>query len=349
VSINYKKHDNKKLIGDKYCVSHTPVMVSEVLDSLSANRSGVYLDMTFGHGGHTETILEANCDNVVYAIDRDPNVLPQAKAFEQRYPGRFFFFHSKFSDINDVLLRSGQKNFRGILFDLGASSMQLEDCERGFSFMDEGELDMRMGLNALEETAEQIVNYISCRELEEMISLYGEERYARKIAHAICDARLKDHIHTTKRLSDIIVAAISQYYVKARIHPATRTFQALRIVVNNELREIELGVSAAIECLDIGGRLVVLSFHALEDGLVKRIFSSRLIKERKNKYSREVCLPEVEAVGLDNIICSDGAGVKRKFQLVHKGVVTAGRDEVNVNRRARSAKLRALQRVDFDE
>lgn len=306
---------------------HTPVMLREMLAALNPQGGGRYVDGTFGAGGYTREILrEANC--TVYAIDRDPNVKTTADALSQEFSGRFIFLAGTFGSMLELLQAQGVERVDGIVLDIGVSSMQIDQPERGFSFRHDGPLDMRMGQVGL--SAEDIVNEASEASLADIIFHYGEDRAARRIAKAIVEARNTARIETTSQLAKIVASVVGRG--KAGIDPATRTFQALRIHVNDELGELSRALDAAEHLLAPGGRLVVVTFHSLEDGMVKRFFRSRT-GEAKG-VSRYVPAQVVRDLPLQSFT-----------QPVRKAVL-ASDEETRINTRARSAKLRWAVRTD---
>lgn len=292
---------------------HYPVMLNEVLKSLNVEAGKTYVDATFGDGGYSEAILKAKAN--VIALDRDPNVLPRAEELAKKYGKNFEFRAGQFSDFAELIT----EEIDGAVFDIGVSSMQLDQSERGFSFSKDAPLDMRMSCDG--QTAADIVNYTEEKELADLIYKYGEEKKSRQIAAKIILARKIKPITTTKELAEIIYTVIHK--TPNNIDPATRTFQALRIAVNNELDELEKGLNGATDRLKSGGRLVVVSFHSLEDRIVKSFF-----KEKAGKNSNvSRYLPEVKKTD-DVIFCE-----------ISKAIAPT-QEEVGVNKRSRSAKLR---------
>lgn len=256
---------------------HIPVMLREVLENLQPKDGGVYVDATFGNGGYSEAILKAaNCK--VIAIDRDPNVAERANELHLIYGNRFEFCAGTFSQIA-TLIKSAVDGF---VFDIGVSSMQLDQAERGFSFSKEAPLDMRMSCQGL--SAADIVNSYEQEQLADLIYNYGEERFSRQIARKIVEYRTQKPIETTTELAQIIYSVLHQK--PGQIDPATRTFQALRIAVNDELGELIGGLNAAAEKLAPNGRLIVVDFHSLEDRIVKTFFKENTTKKQHiSKYA----------------------------------------------------------------
>lgn len=292
---------------------HIPVMLQEVLAVLKPQKGEVYVDATFGNGGYTKAILEA-ADCKVIALDRDPTVKIRANEIKNMYGGRFEFRAGQFGDFADLV----PEKINGAVFDIGVSSMQLDEAERGFSFNKEGALDMRMSQSGL--SAKDIVNTYGEQELADLIYQYGEERKSRQIARQIAEYRKHKEIETTTELAEIIYKVIHKKF--GEIDPATRTFQALRIAVNDELGELSRGLSGAANRLLKNGRLVVVDFHSLEDRIVKKFFNENGGRRvRVSKYAPELVQDE------------------HLFAEVSKVIVPAA-EECAQNPRARSAKLR---------
>jgi len=307
---------------------HYSVMAAEVLQYLTPRAGGVYLDGTLGGGGHSELILEASGPNgVVYGIDRDPAALAAAGKRLERFGERFRPLQGSFGDLASLLAGRGVTAIDGLVLDLGVSSPQLDRAERGFSFRAEGPLDMRMDPTQ-GETAADLVNSLSERELEQAIKEYGEERWARKIAQRIVTARQEQPLTTTQQLAELVERTIPRKFQEDRIHPATRTFQALRILVNGELEQVEQGLQAGIGLLRPGGRLVVISFHSLED---------RIVKQRLRDAATGCRCPRQ----LPQCVC----GQKPLLRVLTGRPVMAGDIELAENSRSRSAKLRAAERL----
>jgi 16S rRNA (cytosine1402-N4)-methyltransferase len=303
---------------------HVPVLLREVVSALAPQPGGVILDGTFGAGGYTRAILDATPDGRVIALDRDPTAIAGGYALVAQAAGRLTLVESRFSELEDVLASLGLAAVDGVVLDIGVSSMQIDDPERGFSFRAEGPLDMRMGRHGT--SAEDLVNGMEEGPLADLIYRYGEERRSRAVARAIVAARRQERVTTTKRLADIVASVVRA--AKDDIHPATRTFQALRIAVNDELGELERALEAAERVLRPGGRLVVVTFHSLEDRIVKQF-----LQERSGREAR----PSRHAPA--------GARSAATFDLLGRKAVTAGEDELRANPRARSAKLRAAVRT----
>lgn len=292
---------------------HIPVMLQEVLTALKPQKGEVYVDATFGNGGYTKAILET-ADCKVIALDRDPTVKIRVNEFKNMYGDRFEFRAGQFGDFADLV----PERINGAVFDIGVSSMQLDEAERGFSFSKEGALDMRMSQDGI--SAKDIVNSYDEEALADLIYQYGEERKSRQIAKRIAEYRQNKKIETTTELAEIIYSVIHKKF--GEIDPATRTFQALRIAVNDELGELSRGLSGAANRLQKNGRLVVVDFHSLEDRIVKNFFKENGGKRiRVSKYAPELVQDE------------------HLFAEVSK-VIMPTAEECGKNPRARSAKLR---------
>ncbi len=292
-------------------MTHTPVLLKEMLSLLSPQDGGIYVDATFGAGGYSKAILKS-ADYKVYAIDRDETVTKFYDDLSVRYPDRIKLFIEKFSNIKNLLDSNNIEGIDGIVFDIGVSSMQLDNGDRGFSFLHDGPLDMSMD-NSSYINASTFVNALREEEIANTIYNYGGEHHSRKIARAIINARKKKTIKTTFELADIVRSVV--FRGKSKIDPATRTFQAIRIWVNDELGELEKGIKAASEILSENGKLIVVTFHSLEDRIVKTFF-------------KDLCATDCKT-----------------FSLLNKKVIEASIEEVSANPRSRSAKLRAIQRL----
>lgn len=305
---------------------HIPVLLHEAVEHLVTDPNGLYIDATFGRGSHSRAILEQLSDaGKLIAFDKDPEAIAYAK--QNIKDKRFTIIHSAFSRMNLHLNEIGKmQQVQGILFDLGVSSPQLDNPERGFSFVREGKLDMRMdtsqGMNAMDWLAE-----VDEEELADVLWQYGEEKFSRRIARAIVAAR-KDHpITTTAQLSEIITNAMPRYKAPQEKHPATRSFQAIRIAVNQELSELQVGLQQALEALGVGGRLVVISFHSLEDRIVKQF-----IREHEKGQELPRGLPVKES------------HYQARMKSLNKPIKPS-LQEVNFNPRARSAILRIAEKL----
>jgi 16S rRNA (cytosine1402-N4)-methyltransferase len=304
---------------------HFPVMLNEVLTTLAPRDGGVYLDGTFGGGGYSSAILEqSTC--TLWAIDRDPEAIERGASLVARFPGRLHLLHGQFGDMVALLDQAGVSELDGIVLDLGVSSFQIDDPARGFSFRHDGPLDMRMGKHGT--SAADLVNTLPERALADVLFEFGEERASRRIAKAIVAARLEAPIETTGGLAEIIRSVLPPD--RSGNHPATRSFQALRIKVNDELQQIEDALRQSIGLLSPGGRLVVVAFHSLEDRIVKRFMSEAA--GRTGAPSRH------DPAGL---VTRDAP----KFRLLTARASRPGSQETNQNPRSRSARMRALERL----
>lgn len=304
---------------------HQPVMLNEMLAATAPRAGEVVVDGTFGAGGYSRALLTA-ADCRVVAIDRDPNVKLLADALAREFPGRFLFLPGRFSALVSLLLSAGIEAVDGVVLDIGVSSMQLDDAGRGFSFRADAPLDMRMGGEGV--TAEEIVNRTREEELARILFQYGEEKHSRRIAKAIVAARQEAPITTTRQLAEIIERALGARARAQKIHPATRSFQAIRIEVNQEIAELEAALTAACAVLKPGGRLVVVTFHSLEDRIVKQ-FIARHAGRHENR-SRH--LPPV-------------ATEQAPPFFARSARVFPGAEEIAHNPRARSATLRMAERA----
>jgi 16S rRNA (cytosine1402-N4)-methyltransferase len=302
---------------------HIPVLGREAVEMLEPRDGGIYLDATFGAGGYSRAILDA-ADTRVVGIDRDRSAIAGGFDLVDRSNGRLTLVEDKFSHLAEICAAQGFRAVDGVVMDVGVSSMQLDEAGRGFSFRLDGPLDMRMGQSG--PTAADVVAKASEADLANIIYIFGEERHSRAVARAIIAARKETPITTTRALAEIVSKVV--WAKPNEIHPATRTFQGLRIFVNQELDELHLALAAAERVLKPGGRLVVVSFHSLEDRIVKNFFAER---GKSGGGSRH--LPET-------------AQSAPAFRILTKRPVTADDDEVRANPRARSAKLRAAERTD---
>jgi 16S rRNA (cytosine1402-N4)-methyltransferase len=302
---------------------HQPVLYKEIIHALRPTRGGRYVDGTLGAGGHARGILEAcTPDGLLLGLDLDPQALALARETLAPYEPRTRLVQASYTTLKDQLAAANWDAVDGIVLDLGASSMQFDTPERGFSFMQDGPLDMRFGPHALQSAAD-ILNSLPEKDIADFIFRYGEDRDARKIARAIVDNR---PLHTTHELVAVIERASPRR--GERIHPATKTFQALRIVVNDELASIESVLPQAVAGLRSGGRLAVISFHSLEDRIVKDYFRSQ---------GKDLINPPYERI----------YEVERKAVLkeITRKPIVASEEEINNNPRARSAKLRVIEKI----
>jgi 16S rRNA (cytosine1402-N4)-methyltransferase len=306
---------------------HRPVLLSEVIAALSPRDGGIYVDGTFGGGGYSRALLDAAAC-AVWGIDCDPGALAAGSALAREHEGRLTLIEGRFGDMDGLLAARGIHEVHGVALDLGASSLQLEDPERGFSFRLDGPLDMRFAKTG--PTAADVVNTASEAELADLIHGYGEERFARRVARAIVTAREVRPITRTRELAGIVHAVVPRAH--DGIDPATRTFQALRIHVNDELGELDRGLCAAERVLARGGRLAVIAFHSLEDRRVKRFLVSRSgQRPRPSRHSPEAALA--------------APGHEPTFGLLFRRAARPSREEIAANPRARSARLRAAERT----
>ncbi len=306
---------------------HVTVLLNESVDALNVRPDGVYLDGTLGGGGHSFEIARRLTTGRLIGVDRDPKALQAASERLASFADRFTPVHANFSDLPRILRELGIPGVDGMLFDLGVSSPQLDEASRGFSYMADAPLDMRMDpTDAL--TAREIVNTWSQEELRRILFTYGEERYAPMIAAAIVRRRADRPIETTLELVDVIRSAMPSKALREKQHPAKRSFQAIRIAVNDELTAVDRMMQSAVDLLNPGGRLAVITFHSLED---------RIVKNAMAEAARGcICPPEFPVC-----VC----GRKPKVRIITKKPVTAPEEELNDNPRARSAKLRVAERI----
>jgi 16S rRNA (cytosine1402-N4)-methyltransferase len=295
--------------------AHLPVMPSEVLSWLQPHSGGIYVDCTVGYCGHANEILRVSQPHgIVLGIDRDVQAINAGRQELQSFGDRAILVKAHFMELKQILVERGIPRVHGVLFDLGVSSPQFDEPSRGFSFRSEGPLDMRMDQSS-GRTAADIVNELDETDLADMIYRLGEERYSRRIARAIVSARRRQTLTNTHQLVSVIESAVPGHYRRGRIHCATRTFQALRIAVNNELDHLETSLRDAADALASGGRLCVISFHSLEDRIVKQTFKG---------------------------LSSQSGG---ELEILTKRPQVPSDDERNRNPRSRSAKLRVMQRI----
>ena len=301
---------------------HTPVLLEDTLQAIAPRDGALYVDGTFGGGGHTRALLD-RADCRVFAIDRDPEAVARGAALAARYPGRLSLVHGRFSQLDRLLGRQGESGSDGVLLDLGVSSFQLDEAGRGFSFRTDGPLDMRMDI-AAGTSAADFINTASEAEIAGTIARLGEERHSRRIARAIVAAR---PLTRTEDLAETVAQTLGPSARRQKIHPATRTFQALRLYVNDEIAELESGLLAAERALRPQGRLAVISFHSLEDRIVKQFLAAR--SGRLPAGSRHA--PDRRATRAPT------------FMLLPSRTPRPG--EIARNPRARSARLRAAERT----
>lgn len=341
--------------------AHEPVLLEEVLGWLRPQLGGLFIDCTLGLGGHTKAILEASPETRVIGIDRDLEALAHARARLKGFETRFQALHANFKDLADALDKLVEPGARGVLADLGVSSLQLDHGERGFSFASDAPLDMRMDQTS-DRTAADLVNNLAEHELADLIFEYGEERGARRVARLIVKEREREPITTTNRLADVVIRALN-IPGRWRIHPATRTFQALRIAVNQELLALEELIPAAISKMASGGRLAIISFHSLEDRIVKRSFqreSGRCQcqaetargKKRSDRSRWRAPVGGLQqnrqtAQGTDSaggVICNR-CGARKRVEVLTRKPVRPTPQEVERNPRSRSALLRVCEKL----
>ena len=301
---------------------HIPVLLNEIVDAVGAKEGDIVIDGTFGGGGYTKAILDkAKCQ--VFGIDRDPDAIERGKQLSEQLDGRLTMFEGCYGDMAALV----NQKVNAVVLDIGVSSFQIDEADRGFSFREDGPLDMRMAQSG--ESAADVVNTYPEKELADIIYKYGEERHSRRVAKAIIEARKEEKITTTGQLATIVRSVVWQ--AKDKIDPATRTFQGLRIYVNDELGELERGLEAAEQLLLPGGRLVVVTFHSLEDRIVKKFFKERSgSMPRGNKY-----MPD-----------AGDTGPQATFKLINRKPIAPTDEECRENPRARSSKLRAGLRTD---
>jgi 16S rRNA (cytosine1402-N4)-methyltransferase len=310
-------------------MNHIPVLAKEVIENLNVKKDGVYLDCTFGAGGYSKLILKKG--GVVYACDQDITTKKHFDELYEQFPSKIIFFHTNFNFVNEFLIKNNVNELDGIVMDLGVSSMQIDNGDRGFSFQKDGPLDMRMDqTNDQIQSAKDFVNFASENDLADVIYYYGDERDARKIARAIVNAREKEEILTTSQLSNI-VKKVKNFSFKQKIDPSTKTFQAIRIHVNNEMNFLITALQKLSKLLSINGKILVVTFHSIEDMVVKKFFSSLDEGSYNTNYD----------------LLNENFYANYKFK-IEKKVITPSDDEIKNNIRSRSAKLRIVQRVTHE-
>jgi 16S rRNA (cytosine1402-N4)-methyltransferase len=307
---------------------HVPVMLAEVLASLMPQEGATYLDATFGGGGYARAILQAAPGCTVFAIDRDPDAIARGAALAQAFAGRLHLIEGRFGDMLSLLRDRGIAALDGVVMDLGVSSFQLDQAERGFSFRADGPLDMRMEKSG--PSAAELVNSLPERELADIIFRFGEERFARRIARAIVARRAEAPFTTTADLAALVRRAVPRD--PFGIDGATRSFQALRIAVNDELGEVERGIAAAMELLAPGGRLVVVAFHSLEDRIVKQAMAAASGRGGASRHDPAALFGRA----------------KPAFHLLTPRAMRPQDAECSANPRARSARLRGIERLALE-
>lgn len=335
-----------------YCTNsepHKPVLLDKAIEFLEPEPGKVFIDMTFGAGGHSKQLLRAGQDTKVFALDRDPVAHEYAQKLSDEFPGRIIPLLGRFSELPQLLKEQNVKKdtIDGILFDFGCSSMQFDEPDRGFSVSHNGPLDMRMDKGRCKDqvTAADVLAKAEEHELIRILRIYGEEKQAKKIARAIVDARAALHkIETTQQLANLVASCLSDTQrvdkLQRPAHSATKTFQALRIFVNNELNEINYGMTLAHRYLKRKGRLVTITFHSLEDTIVKRHINGNVIEGLANpvplKYSSHDLSYDSDLV--ESLMDSP-------WKQLNKHVITPEEGEIAINPRSRSAKLRAAVKV----
>lgn len=314
-------------VAEDMAYGHKPVLLDECLEALAIRPDGIYLDGTLGRAGHSLEIVRRLTTGRLIAVDRDETALEAARERLAPYMEKVTLVHSNFERVGEIVEQLGLPGVDGMLFDLGVSSPQLDDARRGFSYMHDAPLDMRMDRSA-SLTARDVVNTWSYEELRRILFEYGEERYAPVIAKHICQKRDVSPIETTYELVDIIRGAMPPQALREKQHPAKRSFQAIRIAVNGELDALSPMLSAAAEHLNVGGRLAVISFHSLEDRIIK--------KTMQELATGCTCPPNFPVC-----VC----GKTPKMKLITRKPITSGQAELLYNPRARSAKLRVAEKL----
>jgi 16S rRNA (cytosine1402-N4)-methyltransferase len=308
---------------------HKSVLLNETVQMLDPQSDGIFVDATLGLGGHAEAILKAAENVQIIGIDQDPEAIEFAGERLGKFGVNIKIFHANFAEIKEVLIAAKIEKVNGILADLGVSSLQFDSGARGFSFRFDAPLDMRMNVGSSEETAAELLERLSETEIADLIYNYGEERFSRRIARRIVWKReLGEAVKTTKELAETVEKAIGRGKSKDKIHPATRTFQALRIAVNHEIEILEQFIRDAVDILKTDGKLAVITFHSLEDRLVKQTF-----QKLAGKCS---CPPR-----LPLCVC----GAERKIEILTRKPIVPSEIEIEENPRARSAKLRVCQKI----
>jgi 16S rRNA (cytosine1402-N4)-methyltransferase len=308
--------------------SHIPVLINEFLELINCKEGGIYVDATIGNAGHSLQLLKKYPEaGSLVGIDCDMEAVERSRQNLESFSDKAIVLYGNFGELKNILGRAGIYKIDGILFDLGFSTSQLKDPRRGLSFMLQGPLDMRMDKNTSLQ-AKDLINQVSALKLEKILREYGEESWAKRISINILKRRQQKPIENTSELSDIVLQSIPARYYPKKIHPATKTFQALRIAVNDELNSIEKGLDDAIDMLNPGGRLCVISFHSLED---------RIVKNRFRDWSKSCKCPS----GIPLCVCNG----KKRFKIITRKPVTPSKQEVTNNPQSRSAKLRAGERI----
>lgn len=307
---------------------HKSVLLKEAIEGLNIKEDGIYIDMTLGRGGHSNEILKRIPDGFLYCFDQDNEAVEYSKELLKKNSSNFEIIETNFKNVKNELFKRGIQEVDGVLFDLGVSSPQFDEDYRGFSYRFNSPLDMRMNLNN-SLTAKEIVNNYSLKELTRIFKEYGDEKFSYNIAKNICIQREKKEIETTFELVDIIKSSIPKKYLYVGKHPAKKVFQALRIEVNDEINVLSSALEDSINLLKVNGRVVVITFHSLEDKVVKNLF--RKYSSIKGNRLNDYLLPsEIE---------------KPKFELVNKHCILPSEEEIETNNRSHSAKLRILKRT----
>ena len=322
-------------------MNHKPVLSKEVIENIinPEASNGIYIDCTFGAGGYTKALLEYgiknNIDiNKIYCVDQDLEVLKYWQAIEANFPRKTQFIHANFKDLNQELDQMGITQVHGMMFDLGVSSMQIDEPERGFSFQKPAKLDMRMDVNGSKISAYDFVNNAKFDELADIIYYYGNETYARAIARAIIKKRdSSQKIETTSELADIVKSVVGHRGKSLKdggifIHPATKTFQAIRIHINSELDALLSGMQNLLTYLAVNGKMIIVTFHSLEDKIVKNFFQS-MVSSKTNEHYK---------------LIEQDFFIDHKFTML-KNIIVPSDEEVKNNIRARSGKMRVLERI----
>lgn len=308
---------------------HKSVLLHETIEMLNPQAGEIFVDCTLGLGGHAEAILQTAENIQVFGIDQDLEAIRFAQERLENFGERIKIFHANFAEIEDVLKKAGVQKVNGVLADLGVSSLQFDDGKRGFSFRFDAPLDMRMDTDSGYETAAELLERLSEEEIADLIYKYGEERMSRRIARRIVWKReIGEAVKTTRELADTVEKAIGRGKSKDKIHPATRTFQALRIAVNREIEILEEFIGDAVDVLESEGRLAIITFHSLEDRIVKQTF-----QKLAGKCS---CPPR-----LPQCVC----GAEKKIEILTRKPIVPDEPEIAENPRSRSAKLRICQKI----
>ena len=303
---------------------HTPVLLQEMLESLEVKKGKSYLDCTFGAGGYSEEILKNG--GIVYACDQDLSTKEHFDKLNIEFPNQIFFYHSNFSNIDKLLKQDNIEKLNGIVMDLGVSSMQIDNDYRGFSFQKDGPLDMRMN-REYEKTAEHFINHSSAEDIADVIYHYGDEKDAKRIARAIVKFRETQRITTTIQLADVVKSVIKSTF-RQKIHPATKTFQAIRIFINDEMNNLITSMQKLCTMIEISGKMVIVSFHSIEDGVVKRFFQNVSQKQMDKSYK----------------LLKEDFYSQYDFE-VNRKTISPTNEEIEKNIRSRSAKMRTLRRI----